>query len=124
MKKLFYFLTAMFLIMGAMAQNPGDTIVVQTFDYSMTYGQAWGPPRDTIAHFPNNPNLTFEKIIMSYSMRCKNGLVNTSGGNNIACGEWDYNCHTYIHDSTRIDSIMHKTPSHTITGLATSLYYS
>ena len=80
MKKLFYFLTAMFLIMGAMAQNPGDTIVVQTFDYSMTYGQAWGPPRDTIAHFPNNPNLTFEKIIMSYSMRCKNGLVNTSGG--------------------------------------------
>ena len=45
------------------AQNPGDTIVVQTFDYSMTYGQAWGPPRDTIAHFPNNPN--FLHIISS-----------------------------------------------------------
>jgi len=109
MKKLFYFLTAMFLIMGAIAQNPGDTIVVQTFDYSSN-------TRDTIAHFPNNPNLTFEKIIMSYSMRCKGGLVNTSGGNNIACGEWDYSCHTYIHDSTRIDSIMYKTANHTITG--------
>jgi len=94
------------------AQNPGDTIIVQTFDYSMTYGQAWGPPRDTIAYFPNNPNLNFEKIIMSYSMRCKDGQVNTSGGNNVACGEWDYSCHTYIHDSTRIDSIMYKTSSH------------
>ena len=96
----------------AKAQSPGDTIIVQTFDYSMTYGQAWGPPRDTIAYFPNNPNITFEKIIMSYSMRCKDGQVNTSGGNNVACGEWDYSCHTYIHDSTRIDSIMHKTSSH------------
>ena len=55
----------MFSVTFGFAQNPGDTIVVQTFDYSMTYGQAWGPPRDTIAHFPNDPNLTFEKIIMS-----------------------------------------------------------
>ncbi len=114
MKKLVYFLTAMFLMIEAVAQNPGDTIIVQTFDYSMTYGQAWGPPRDTIAHFPDDPNLTFEKIIMSYSMRCKDAQVNQSGGNNVACGEWDYSCHTYIHDSTRIDSIRYKTQSHTI----------
>lgn len=104
------------------AQNPGDTIVVQTFDYSMTYGQAWGPPRDTIAHFPNNPNLTFEKIIMSYSMRCKDGQINQSGGNNVACGEWDYSCHTYIHDSTRIDSILHSTNSHLIPNFNGSSY--
>ena len=123
MKKLFYFLTAMFVMIGTLAQNPGDTIIVQTFDYSMTYGQAWGPPRDTIAHFPDDPNLTFEKIIMSYSMRCKDGQVNQSGGNNVACGEWDYSCHTYIHDSTRIDSIKHKTQSHSIvnyTGMSVS----
>ena len=104
------------------AQNPGDTIVVQTFDYGMTYGQAWGPPRDTIAHFPNNPNLTFEKIIMSYSMRCKDGQINQSGGNNVACGEWDYSCHTYIHDSTRIDSILYKTNSHIIPSFNGSNY--
>ena len=104
------------------SQNTGDTIVVQTFDYGMTYGQAWGPPRDTIAHFPNNPNLTFEKIIMSYSMRCKNGQVNTSGGNNVACGEWDYSCHTYIHDSTRIDSILNKVSSHEINNFSGSVF--
>ncbi len=104
------------------SQNTGDTIVVQTFDYGMTYGQAWGPPRDTIAHFPNNPNLTFEKIIMSYSMRCKNGQVNTSGGNNVACGEWDYSCHTYIHDSTRIDSILNKVSSHEIDNFSGSVF--
>ena len=55
MKKI-YLLLIMFSVTFGFAQNPGDTIVVQTFDYSMTYGQAWGPPRDTIAHFPNDPN--------------------------------------------------------------------
>ena len=54
MKKI-YLLLIMFSVTFGFAQNPGDTIVVQTFDYSMTYGQAWGPPRDTIAHFPNDP---------------------------------------------------------------------
>jgi hypothetical protein len=122
MKKIIYLTIAVFLIMQSFAQSPGDTIIVQTFDYSMTYNQAWGPPRDTIAHFPDDPNLTFEKIIMQYSMRCKNGQVNTSGGNNVACGEWDYSCHTYIHDSTRIDSIMHKTASHIISGFSGSTY--
>jgi hypothetical protein len=122
MKKIIYLTIAVFLIMQSFAQSTGDTIIVQTFDYSMTYNQAWGPPRDTIAHFPDDPNLTFEKIIMQYSMRCKNGQVNTSGGNNVACGEWDYSCHTYIHDSTRIDSIMHKTASHTISGFSGSTY--
>ena len=121
MKKI-YLLLIMFSFTFGFAQNPGDTIVVQTFDYSMTYGQAWGPPRDTIAHFPNDPNLTFEKIIMSYSMRCKDGQVNQSGGNNVACGEWDYSCHTYIHDSTRVDSILNRTASHSITNFNGSNY--
>tara|TARA_B110000495_G_C23019281_1_gene604349 strand:- start:153 stop:2390 length:2238 start_codon:yes stop_codon:yes gene_type:complete len=103
-------------------QSDGDTIIVQTFDYGMTYGQAWGPPRDTIAHFPNNPTLTFEKIIMAYSMRCKDDIVNTSGGNNVGCGEWDYSCHTYIHDSTRIDSLLATITSHTITGFNGNTY--
>ena len=100
MKKLFYFLIALFLITEVSAQNPGDTIVIQTFDYSSN-------TRDTIANFPNNPNLTFEKIILSYNMRCKDNVVNTNGqANNIGCGAWDYSCNTYIHDSTRVDSIL------------------
>ena len=67
MKKIIYLTIAVFLIMQSFAQSPGDTIIVQTFDYSMTYNQAWGPPRDTIAHFPDDPNLTFEKIIIVHT---------------------------------------------------------
>ena len=121
-KKLLWILIFCSLTQILFTQNPGDTIIVQTFDYSMTYGQAWGPPRDTIAYFPSDPNLTFEKIIMVYSMRCKDGLVNTSGGNNVACGEWDYSCHTYIHDSTRIDSLLYNTASYSITGFSGTTY--
>jgi hypothetical protein len=122
MKKIFYFLMALSLFTEGIAQNPGDTIVVQTFDYGMTYGQAWGPPRDTLAHFPSDPNLTFEKIIMSYSIRCKDAQINTSGGNNVACGEWDYSCHTYIHDSTRVDSILYTVASYSISGFTGTIY--
>jgi len=122
MKKILLTVIILLLIENIKAQNTGDTIIVQTFDYSMTYGQAWGPPRDTIAYFPTDTNLTFEKIIMSYSMRCKDGQINTSGGNNVACGEWDYSCHTYIHDSSRIDSLKLKTYSHSITGFNGSVY--
>jgi len=55
-------------------------------------------------------------------MRCKDGQINTTGGNNVACGEWDYSCHTYIHDSTRIDSILHRTNSHLIQNF-NGMYY-
>ena len=123
MKKIYLTLILSFFVATIYAQNPGDTIIVQTFDYSMTYGNAWdGTVRDTTAYFPNNPNLSFEKIIMAYSMRCRNGLVNTSGGNSVACGEWDYSCHTYIDDSTRIDSIMYKIVSHEISNFSGSNY--
>ena len=124
MKKTFLLFTILFFGVEIYAQNPGDTIVVQTFDYSMTYGSGpWsGGDRDTIAHFPNDPNLTFEKIIMSYNMRCKDAQVNTSGGNGVACGEWDYSCNTYIHDSTRIDSLHSSHPSHTISNFTGTTY--
>ena len=97
-------------------QSIGDTIIVQTFDYSSN-------TRDTIASFPIDTSLTFEKIILSYNMRCKDNVVNTSGSvNNVGCGAWDYSCHTYIHDSTRVDSILTKTASHTISGFSGNNY--
>jgi len=96
-------------------QNPGDTITIQTFDYSSA-------TRDTMINFPNN-SLTYEKIIMSYNMRCKDDVVNTSGSiNNIGCGAWDYSCHTNIHDSSRIDSIRAKTASHLISNFSGNIY--
>ncbi len=97
----------------AIGQNPGDTIIVNTFNYSQTVGSG---NRDTIISFPNLPGITYEKIIMKYNMRCKNGLVSppVSGQTNIGCGEWDYSCNTYVHDSSRVDSLLSKTNSHLI----------
>jgi hypothetical protein len=115
MKKLFHLILCVLFIMQGLAQNPGDTIIVQSLDYSSN-------TRDTIAYFPDNPNLTFEKIVLSYNMRCKNAQINTSGGNNVACGEWDYSCHTYIHDSTRVDSILYTVASYSISGFTGTIY--
>ena len=49
------------------AQNAGDTIRVKTFHYGTNN-------RDTIANFPDG-KLEYEKIILRYAMRCKNGLI-------------------------------------------------
>ena len=98
------------------AQNNGDTIITQTFDYSST-------TRDSVFSFPSNNSITYEKIIMSYNMRCKDDVINTSGSiNNIGCGAWDYSCHTNIHDSSRVDSIKAKTTSHVISNFSGNTY--
>ena len=113
-KKIFIIILSIICI-SADGQNPGDTITIQTFDYSST-------TRDTMINFPNN-SLTYEKIIMSYNMRCKDDVVNTSGSiNHIGCGAWDYSCHTNIHDSSRVDSIRAKTSSHFISNFSGNVY--
>ncbi|MFM7216992.1 MAG: LamG-like jellyroll fold domain-containing protein, partial [Bacteroidota bacterium] len=76
----------------------GDTTVVQTLRFDTTL-------RAGIFHFPDDSTKTYEKIIMQYSMRCKNGLVSTGANTNQGCGEWDYNCYTYIVDSSQTDSL-------------------
>lgn len=97
-KFLLFYLTLFSLT--AFSQSPGDTIKVTALNYSSI-------SRDTIVAFPNNPNLSFERVIMRYAMRCKDGLVSPpiSGQTNRGCGEWDYSCNTYITDSTKSDSI-------------------
>ncbi len=117
-------LTVLFVSCSAivLAQNPGDTILVETFNYAQTYTPNG---RDTVISFPNDPGVTYEKILMKYNMRCKDGAVNTSGGNGVACGEWDYSCNTYIHDSSKIDSVRYFQNSHTISGFdGTSFNYT
>lgn len=102
-----------------------DTLVVQTFDYSMTYGNGpWaGIIRDTMAYFPSDASQSFEKIILSYNMRCKDNAVNPDPeSNSIGCGAWDYTCNTHIHDSTRMDSVLHQTASHAISGFSGESY--
>ncbi len=96
------------------AQNPGDTIKVKTFHYGSN-------TRDTVAYFPNN-NLSYERIIMAYNMRCKNGLVSNSTDRNLGCGEWDYSCNTYVVDSNKVEEVSTLQPKYVISNFTGSTF--
>jgi hypothetical protein len=115
MKKILLLIAIVLFTTNLQAQNIGDTIVVNSFNYTQTYGVGI---RDTVISFPNQPNLSFEKILMTYNMRCKKGITanNSTPQSPTGCGEWDYSCNTYIVDSAQIDSVKAKGPSHKITG--------
>lgn len=101
----------------AIAQNPGDTIIVQSLNYQST-------TRDTVVHFPTG-NTQYHKVYMQYSMRCKNAQVSTGQNRNRGCGEWDYSCNTYLQDSSHVDSITATHPDYTVGGFTgTSFPYS
>ena len=110
MKKLSLFLILL-LPFAVLSQSIGDTIVIPAINYSQTHGSGI---RDTMILFPDDPGQTYEKIIMSYNMRCKDGLISVPGNTNQGCGEWDYSCNTYITDSSRVDSILSFCSSHSI----------
>jgi len=113
--------TFLFVIAASIvfAQNPGDTIFIETFNYTQTHGSGI---RDTMIDFPDNPDITFEKVIMLYNMRCKDGLISTTTDRNKGCGEWDYSCNTYIHDSSKVDSVLSFTSSHSISSYSGDTY--
>lgn len=111
------FLSALFLlIITAVSAKPsGDTTVVNTFTFS-------NPARNGMFHFPDDTTKRYEKIIMLYKMRCKNGLVSTSSNTNLGCGEWDYNCYTYIVDSTQTDSLAASTSNYAISNWTDTVF--
>ena len=121
MKKL-HFVLLLLLVMGFQfeisAQNPGDTTVIQSLNYH-------SGTRDTVVHFPTG-NKSYHKVYMLYSMRCKNAQVSTGQNRNKGCGEWDYSCNTYLHDSTLVDSVKATHPEYTVSGFTgtTFLYKS
>lgn len=116
MKKIIFGLLALLAVTFLKAQVTGDTIVVKGWKYGSTN-------RDTLIQFPNG-NLTFEKIILKYNMRCKNNLVSNQTQPNQGCGEWDYSCNTYIIDSTKIENALNTHPSHIISAFTgTSFNY-
>lgn len=106
MKKLFFSLFASALSVAFSAQA-GDTITVQTFTFNK-------PDRSGVFAFPTDPLQRYEKVIMQYSLRCKNGYISTGTDRSKGCGEWDYNCYTYLVDSSRVDSFKNVRPSHDI----------
>ncbi len=83
-----------------------DTIVVQTLTWA-------DDNRSGTYTFPDDPNQTYEKIIMRYNMRCHDLAV---GSGSVGCREWDYSCNTFITDPTRLDSTRRTHPTHLITG--------
>lgn len=91
------------------AQSVGDTIRVQAFNYGST-------SRDSVIHFPDDPSLTFEKIILSYNMRCRGGTVLQGSENGTGCGEWDYSCNTFIADDSKIEKVLGQWPDYEISG--------
>jgi len=95
MKRILLLTTLLFIIPLIL---PAQNTVVQSFNYEST-------TRDTMIDFPEGDHTQYEKILMHYAMRCKDGLVSNGNDTNRGCGEWDYSCNTYVVDSTKVDSI-------------------
>lgn len=88
----------------------GQNLSVQTLNYeSLT--------RDTVIQFPDIDHNEYERILMHYSMRCKDALVSTGSNRNLGCGEWDYSCNTYIVDESRTDSLRQISPQFDFIGV-------
>ncbi|MFN2429190.1 MAG: LamG-like jellyroll fold domain-containing protein [Cryomorphaceae bacterium] len=91
------------------AQQPGDTVVVEAFNFNSS-------SRDTTIVFPDLETSEIARITMLYSLRCKDGEVNNTGGNDVGCGEFALMSNTFIHDFSRTDSAQAITNSHEIAG--------
>lgn len=126
MKKNYTLLQLIFIVCFALASGSvlqlqagdsatGDTTVVQTFRYDTTM-------RSGMFQFPDDSTKTYEKIIMLYSMRCKNGLISTQALPNQGCGEWDYNCYTYLVDSSQTDSLRRTSNNYAISNYTDSVF--
>ncbi len=115
MKKLLLFAVIALFINFTNAQNIGDTIKIKAFTYESL-------SRDTLIPFPSNPSLTFEKIILKYNMRCKDGLISTGSNRNLGCGEWDYSCNTYLADSSKVEKAANIQKDYVISNFTGSSY--
>ena len=115
MKKSLLFLLFSLTVQFLSAQNNGDTILVESYTFD-------NDARDIMVQFPDDPNLTYEKIILRYTMRCKDGNISTSADRNQGCGEWDFSNNTYLVDSTDLEILVDQAPSHFITNWAEPLF--
>ena len=119
MFKLFYVSQFTFLsvfILISLSVDAQDTTWIQGFNYDSR-------TRDSLITFPDGDHNQYEKILMYYSMRCKDGLVSTGTDRNKGCGEWDYSCNTNIIDSSGIDSLKALHPNFIISGVNDNYFY-
>ncbi len=84
--------------------DEGDTIVIQTIDFSTPVNPGWGAPREGIFEFPSQ-DVTYQKALMYYTLKCDNTQ-------SPACGEWDYLTHTFLYQHTGVyDSTLYYHPN-------------
>lgn len=98
------------VVLFATITSGQDTTWIQGFNFD-------SQTRDSLIAFPNGDHNQYEKVLMYYTMRCKDGLVSTSTERNKGCGEWDYSCNTNVIDSTSVDSLKAIHPNYIIQGL-------
>lgn len=100
-KSSFTTILFLFFIVLKSYANPGDTIVVQTFNF--------GSPQDAWFVFPSD-TVRFEKILMQYTLKC-------NPAQSPACGEWDYLTYSYLYKNTGLlDSTLVHQPTYTVNG--------
>ncbi len=107
-KSLLILLMAPLLILySSQEANAQDTTFIQTLTFDST-------GRNYVFQFPEDTGQEYQRILMEYTMRCKDGLISTGTDRNKGCGEWDYSCNTYITDSSRTDSVKASHSSHNV----------
>ena len=103
MKKIILLLCLFVCLGNFSAQNFGDTITIQTLEFSdITKRRGWYV-------FPSDTN-QYHKILMLYTLKCDPATTQ----DNFNCGEWDYTTYTnlYQHDnlSTPFYYLQNNTP--------------
>ena len=98
MKKLILIVILSASIIGY--ADEGDTIVVQTIDFTTPVNPGWNQPREGYYLFPSD-TISFSKILMYHTLKC-------DPTQNPACGEWDYTTHNNLwHHTGDYDSNMY-----------------
>lgn len=110
-----HLLTFLFLFIALFSILAQDTVRVQTFTWEDN-------SRSDYFTFPDDPNQSYEKILMRYNMRCHDAAI---GNGDVGCREWDYSCNTFLTDSSREDSLAATHPDHLLYGYdVTSIPYT
>jgi len=97
-------ITLLVLLNFMVKADEGDTIVIQTIDFSTPVNPGWNAPREGVFEFPSQ-DVTYQKALMYYTLKCDNTQ-------SPACGEWDYLTHTFLYQHLGVyDSTIYYHPN-------------
>ncbi len=104
-KSIVFLLIIIFVISHKLFAGPGDTTVVQTFDFNWARPTGLNPKVGKFI-FPSFSNKTFEKVFMYYKLKC-------DPTQSPQCGEWDYLSYCNLFEHTALyDSILNTQPKY------------